>query len=976
MALQQKEKNPGQDEYDQNFDFERHERELQHANPSSPDNPAERAGMDRAQAWRRDSRPVAEREAAPSWDTNLGNRPEVKPRGGGGKSPGDRAKNMLKKRATQWIIGGIITSVIGLAVAIPAALSSAFVNLKELGSDWAHKNNHSYFSKRTSKYMHKKFFQADKNCNSGVKCRFKTGVSDQEVNKMKAAGLNPELGQDGDKKFVKSFNTTDADGKALRVNADNFEEHYGSNGSGNVRFRAALDTIAKPKALLLRGKQTLKLVFNKFGIKKNRDISGADDRERAKNLRQDMYSEGNPNERVNTAPADQTNSGDEARIAGVDQSINDAAQAERDALTSSEFDRPPSIVPDTTNLDLSPDRAPEVASGIVKGGLKGAVLGVFSAIDKACSGYQLIRAVTFGAKIYKVISLIKYAGIFMTLADKLKAGDAKSSEIGFLGALLMRPSAKKDSYGKTFFQSEGFNLVTQGKIADHRGLARFTAGSSFLKFFQATQKKFEQAGANKQTCKQVKSWYGQVTLAVAGVALAGFSGGTSIIAGVVVSGVMSLIFSTIEAYVTPLLIQYAAGTVAPDPTDPEGGYGAGNAFGTALGALGHFTGSANGERILTKADAAAVEMESNKEMAFQNKVDNYGKSPFALDNYTSVTSHLAMAIAPIAASPFSQNAFQSVASIITSPLSLFSSSLSGIVTGGVNAQSDISRGGEFCADDDSIQMGLAVDANCNPIPGEKDSVIQDPRYAPDAVDKWMFDNGHADPETGEAKSDDFKKYIASCVDSTVPISPDGGGSDVGEDVDTRWCIDTREEFNYFRFYVANDAVDAAHEASVKGTLGQEDSSQPDTPLTGNTYPNGKLPDNALCALGSQWPGQKLRCDAADAFAKMAAAYQQQFGTPMVIIDSYRTYDEQAKLYPTKPPGMAAKPGFSNHGCGQAVDLGGGITSAGSTQYNWMLSKAAPFGWVHPVWATSPATLEPWHWEFGTGGNGNNGTCQV
>jgi hypothetical protein len=805
--------------------------------------------MDRAQAWRRDSRPVAEREAAPSWDTNLGNRPEVKPRGGGGKSLGDRAKNMLKKRVNQWIIGGIITAVIGLAMAIPAALSSAFVNLKELGSDWANKNNHSYFSKRTSKYMQKKFFQADQNCTSGVKCRFKTGVSDEEIAKFKEAGLNPEVGQDGNKKFIKSFNTTDTEGKALRINADNFEEHYG----GNEKFRAAMDTIAKPKAMLLRGAATLKGVFDKFGIKKNRDISGADDKEKAKNLREDIYSEGNPNERVNTAP-DKTNPQEAAKIAGVDQSIIDAAQAERDALTSSGFDRPPSIVPDVTNLDLSIDKAPEVAGGIAKSGLKSAVLGVFSVIDKACSGYQLIRAVTFGAKIYKVISLIKYAGIFMTLADKLKAGDAKSDEIGYIGSLLMRPSAKKDSYGKTFFQSEGFYQIAQNKIADHRGLARFTGGTSFLKFLQEAQKIFQQAGANKENCKEVKSWDIQLAMFGTGLIIDIITGGGASLAGLAFGIGTGVIFSVVEAYVTPLLVQYAAGTVAPDPTDPEGGYGIGNAWGSAMGALGHFVGSANGERILSTADAAAVEMESNKEMAFENKVDNYGKSPFALDNNTSVTSHLAMAIAPIAASPFSQSAFQSVASIITSPFSLFGSSISGIVSGGVSAQSDISRGGEFCADEDYIKMGVAVDSSCNPIAGEKDSVIQDPKYAPDAVDKWMFDNGHADPETGEAKSDDFKKYIASCVDSTVPISPDGGGSDVGEDVDTRWCMDTREEFNYFRFFIANNAIDVSHEASVDGTLGQDDSSG--ATATGT---NGG-PTAAQCQSATD-AGQKVACNA-------------------------------------------------------------------------------------------------------------------
>jgi hypothetical protein len=963
---------PGQQEYERNFDFERHERELQHTSSNAADNPAEQASMDRAGAWSRDSRSVAERESAPSWDTNVGNN------GGGGQRRGGgrfNIRQMLKKRVNQWIIGGLVTLILTTAAAVPAALSGALVHMKELASDWANKNNHSYFSKRTQKYMKKKLFQADKDCKGGVKCRFKTGVSDEEIDKMKKAGLNPEVGQDGDKKFIKSLSTTDVEGKTVKISADNFEEHYGTN----VKFRAQMDEIAKPKSMLLRGKQTLKLVFDKFGIKRNRTIDGADEKERTKNFRADEYGDGNETEKANSAPdgGDEDKNGEGKKIAGVDDSINEAAQQERERLTSSGFDRPPSIIPDTSNLDLTPDKAADVANGLVKGGLKGAVLGVFAAIDKACSGYQLIRAVVFGAKIYKVLALVKYAGIFMTIADKLKSGDATvATEIGFIAAILFKPSNKKDSFGKTFFQSEGFNLIFQGKIADHRGLARYTTGSSFLKFLQGAKKVFEDVGANKSTCKQVKSWYGQAALVVAGLTLDIFSGGGLSVGGVVAGAAIGMVVSVLTAYVTPLLIQYAAGTVAPDVTDPEGGYGAGNAIAAGIGAFGHFTGSANGERILTTSDAAQVEMESNKEMAFETKVDNYGKSPFSLDSGTSIPSQLAMALAPVMASPVSQGTLQSVASIITSPFSLFSSSFSNIVTGGVNAQSDIARGGQFCADEDYAETGIAVDAFCNPIPGEKDSTINDPKYEPEAVDKWMFDNGHADPDSGEPKSDDFKKYIASCVDSTVPISPDGGGVDVGEDVDTRWCYSTEEKFNYFRFFIANNAIDSAHEDSVKGTLGQEESAgaqnNPD-----NTVKNGELKDADLCALGPQWPGQKLQCGADDKFAALNAAFKKQFNKDLVVVSSYRSLDDQKACKAGPNADDCATPGTSNHGCGLAIDLAGGIEKFGTPEYNWMLNNAPPTGWVAPAWAQqNGSNPQPWHWEYGTGGQPNSGTCQL
>jgi len=974
-TLQDNKLDPEQQEYEKNFDFERHEREIAQANSGGADKPAG-TNADRGSSWSRDNRSVREREAAPSWDTNVG-------QGGNNRSGGGNSrnrfnlKNMINSKAKKWAIGGIISAVLGISAAVPATLSGAIVHMKELASDWSNKNNHSLFSQRSPIDFKEKYFNADPNCNEGVKCRFKGGVTDKEIDKLKKAGLNPQVEKVGNKNRITSFNTTDVEGKSVKITADNFEDHY----NNNVKFRGQMDKVAKPKSMLLRGASTLKLVFDKFGIKRNREIDGADDKERNKNFRADEYGEGNQTEKAN-APPDGGTEEEKNAIAGVDSSIDEAAQQERQSLESGGFDRPPSNVPDTTNLDLDPGKAKDVASGLFKDGIKGAALGVFSAIDKACSGYQLIRTLNFGAKIYKVVGLIKYAGIFMTIADKLKAGDSKAEEIGYIGSLLFRPSSKKDSYGKTFFQSEGFNLIFQGKIADHRGLARFTAGTPFLKFLQAAQKTFESAGANKSSCKQVKSWYGQTAFLVGGLVIGFFSGGSFNVAGIVASEVMSLVFSVVESYVKPLLIQYAAGTISPDPTDPEGGYGVGNALAAGMGAFGHFTGSANGARILTTDDAAEVEMESNKEMAFMNKVDNYGKSPFDPSSSTSITTQLALAFAPAAASPFGQTTFQTMASMVTSPFSLFSSSFSKIVTGGVNAQSDISKGGEYCADEDYQAMGIAVDAFCNPIPGEKSSVIKDPKYAPNTVIDYMLSHGDVNDD-GSPKSDDFQKYIRSCVgneeSSPPPISPDGGGIEVGDDVDTRWCIDKSEKFTMYRTYITDGAWKDADDASVDDTLGQDTSTGDtggNTGLKGQTYPNGKIPDDQLCELGDAWPGHRLRCDAADAFDNLAAAFKKDFGHEIQITDSYRSYEQQVDCRARKG-NVCADPGTSNHGCGQAVDFASNINSYTSKEHKWMEQNAGTYGWIEPDWAKANGSKpEPWHWEFGTGGEKNNGTCLI
>ncbi len=817
--------NPGQDEYEKNFDFEQHEKDLAHTDSNSQDNPAERASMDRAQAWSRDTRPVAERESAPGWDNNVTNKST--PRGPSKKPGRFSMQNMLKKRANQWIAGGIITSVIAFLFGAPAILSQAVINLREVSGRWGPKNTTSSFQQRTGNVLQKKLFQADKNCTSGIVCRFGgKGISDKEIDKFKSAGFTPEVGQDGKSKFLKSLSFTGEGGNLVKVDANNFLDHYGSD----VKFKATMDSIAKPSSMLLRGKQVLSGLFDRFRINRKSSIPGNTDEERTKSFRSDIYGEDNPNLKA-TSVADDDKQGNASKIDGIDQKILDDASLERQRIAIGEG---PSIIPDTTNLDASADKEVDVAKGIFKDGLKSAAFGIASAFDKVCSVYQLERAVEFGAKIYKFRGLIKYAGLIMSLVDKVRLGQSGTQEIALIGKVLFTPSVAKDSYGKTAFQSEGYYLITQGKIHDHRGLARWTLGTGFLNFLQKTKQKLKQLGATRDTCKQVKSWYGQAALLIAGLSTDILSGGTLSVVGLVAGAGVGMLLSVMTAYVTPMLIQYAAGTVSPDPNDPEGGYGAGNAFGAGIGALGKVAGGVSGDRMLSNDDATGVEMESNKVMAFQNQVDNLGKSPFSLDSSTSITNQFAMALAPVLSSPVSQNTAQTLASIIASPFSLFGSSFSQLLTHGVNAQSDVNRGGEYCADEDYIQMNLATDAFCTPIPGEKSSTLDDPKYKADVVDKWMVANGHVNNADGTPKSDDYKKYLASCSEGVIPLSPDGGDSGLGEaelqetiggngttDIDTRWCMNPDFKFTMFRMFMKDNAIDSSWNDSIDGTLGQD-----------------------------------------------------------------------------------------------------------------------------------------------------------
>ena len=139
-----------------------------------------------------------------------------------------------------------------------------------------------------------------------------------------------------------------------------------------------------------------------------------------------------------------------------------------------------------------------------------------------------------------------------------------------------------------------------------------------------------------------------------------------------------------------------------------------------------------------------------------------------------------------------------------------------------------------------------------------------------------------------------------------------------------------------------------------------DGTRPD--LSG--YDNGRLPNGVLCEIPGT--GERLRADAAVAFARMAAAFEADRGEPLCLTDGYRPIGEQQVLRRTKPR-YAARPGFSDHGWGIAVDLSCGVQSSRTDAHAWVAAHAGDYGWYLPEWAQRGGSRpEPWHWEFDDG----------
>lgn len=135
---------------------------------------------------------------------------------------------------------------------------------------------------------------------------------------------------------------------------------------------------------------------------------------------------------------------------------------------------------------------------------------------------------------------------------------------------------------------------------------------------------------------------------------------------------------------------------------------------------------------------------------------------------------------------------------------------------------------------------------------------------------------------------------------------------------------------------------------------------------GSESENGKLPDKALATIGFA-PGEQIRGDAAYELERLNDAFRQKFGHDLDVVSSYRSLAQQAAVKASRGF-WAAKPGYSNHGWGLAVDLGGDAGSWGTAERAWLEEHAGDYGWRSPDWAQRGSDKpEPWHWEYRTDG---------
>lgn len=107
-------------------------------------------------------------------------------------------------------------------------------------------------------------------------------------------------------------------------------------------------------------------------------------------------------------------------------------------------------------------------------------------------------------------------------------------------------------------------------------------------------------------------------------------------------------------------------------------------------------------------------------------------------------------------------------------------------------------------------------------------------------------------------------------------------------------------------------------------------------------------------------GKLIAEKTAQAFLAMKEAAKMD-GITLILQSGFRTMEEQQRLYEKYQAGtgnLAARPGYSNHQDGSAVDIGV-RSSFQSPEYRWLDEHAGDYGFVNT--GKNFSQPEPWHW---------------
>ena len=774
----------------------------QTADPSQED-----ANIDNLRRKEADSSPD---NSGAGWKYNVGS--------GNQNTQKSKVKGWFKKASPVLGTGGVI-GIAGLIMIGLASPSLLIVQMKEIFTD-KFNTQLSSMEKRSNKLLISKMQNSTKGfCSStiNVRCKY-SSMSEKQIAKFKAAGIEVVPGKDSiipGRTIPESFKF-----KGQTISPGEFMKTAGSNAD----FRLALKQAYNPKYAGFVGK-AWENVSARFKIsKQSPELDAEKSEEEARKKMNQLASEGVDDD-VGTT-----------RVTGDDA---DCEGSNCRGLSGEDANEINSRAEDLENAKKGP-AANELRSKLsgLNGGTATSIFKATGILDQSCQVYGALNALSYAAKAIRSAQLVRYAMIYLTMADTIKAGKSPDpADVALLGTVLTTTVKDTANPGKTLFGSAtdsfGYKYAAYGDTSGPENsmkLAnRFTSGSGFTgSMSQVTSTVLAPLGGRakaRDTCKVLANPFVQGASLILGVAMLFVPGvnvakaSTSIAMGAAVAVAVSIL--------PTLLADIVAGTVTNDIVGEE----AGNAITSGSGALlSDALAGQSGNAPMTKEDAIAYN-ELQTETVNQYIADELREtSPFDATNPHTFVGSIAASLIPL----------QSSSNPLTVVGSLLSNSISNVIPKSKAISSeDYAKSLEVCQDLDVVESKYAADPFCNTIRGIPPQYLD--KEPLDVVNE-LLSQGAIDEEG--TPNETYKAFINKCMTSEKPLgySEETIGFNPEEASE---CMINSSNANYYLFY-----MDQTIDSGFDGEYGGIGEGQPAAEEGDGSLPDGTAAELAQAILSS------------------------------------------------------------------------------------------------------------------------------
>jgi len=203
----------------------------------------------------------------------------------------------------------------------------------------------------------------------------------------------------------------------------------------------------------------------------------------------------------------------------------------------------------------------------------------------------------------------------------------------------------------------------------------------------------------------------------------------------------------------------------------------------------------------------------------------------------------------------------------------------------------------------------------------------------------------SESDTSESEVSEVNEVTEQAPGAPITAGKPRSAQPSGAEAEERESIAEEEE-------IARSGVSDVNVINAPKAEDQDPKAPTCTQTTG--YSAGKA--TPICVVTID--GKPVEQKTAEVFLKMRADAAKA-GVKITVVSGFRTMAEQQYLYNcylTKKcnnGNLAAKPGYSNHQSGKALDLN--TSSAGV--YNWLTANGAKYSFERTV------PSEKWHWEY-------------